>query len=154
VPNTDDSAAPVRVASGAHGRLTKQDARTAFNIWLDLLSEDDLILYSDGSQLPPAARGEPPCKGYGFAIYRKSQSLCTGYGWLYDTSVVLSLNENNGLQQIKICLDNTAAIWCLRGNPFHSGQQAFLDFHRLADETDQSQMVTRSRGYRRQREGW
>jgi ribonuclease HI len=127
---------------------TKEEAKEAFLGWLDELSTDDLVIYSDGSQLPPATRGGIPRKGYGYAIYQKETLLCTGYGRLHDTSVVfdaealgalkglrraLTLPEYTGLQRITVCLDNTAAIWCLRGNPSLSGQHVFTAFHEIAD---------------------
>jgi hypothetical protein len=68
--------------------LSKDDAKVAFETWLDGLPPDDLVVYIDGSQLPPATRGEPARKGYGYAIYQKKTLLYIGYGRLHDTSIV------------------------------------------------------------------
>jgi hypothetical protein len=54
-------------------------------------------------------------------------------GALQGLRKALTLPEYYGLQQITVCLDNTAAIWCLRGNPSLSGQQVFTAFHDIAD---------------------
>jgi ribonuclease HI len=34
---------------------------------------------------------------------------------------------------VTVCLDNIAAIWCLRGNPSLSGQHIFTAFHEIAE---------------------
>jgi ribonuclease HI len=82
--------------------------------------------------------------GWGFAIYKGTDLIKTGNGALgaaevFDAEAIAALE---GLQaaiqittdQIYICIDNTAVLWCLHGRPSDSSQAAFLRFKALASQ--------------------
>jgi len=115
--------------------------------WFESLSENDLIVFSNGSQLPPLAHSLAPRKGYGYAIYQKEKLLCIGHGKFHNTSVVFDAKAFEALQdlritialpkyhlqQIIVCLDNTAVIWCLKNNLSLLGYRVFTAFHRITN---------------------
>ena len=124
--------------------MTKEDAAKAFIEWQAALPARDVVIFTDGSQLETAV-------GYGFAIYADGTLKATGKGKLSPTSIVFDaevVGAWKGLQHVTlefpelmdrriwVCLDNTGAIWGLRGNPSGSTQWAYLRFHAVADKHD------------------
>lgn len=124
---------------------TKEEAAEAFREWLNTLSDRDIVIYSDGSQL------ELGKVGYGFAIYTRSHCEETGWGRLHPISEVFDaeavgawmglqtaiagrLDVNKG--QVWVCLDSTNVIRSLDGNGSPSSQWAFRKFRQAMDLFD------------------
>ena len=124
------------------GSKTKQEATSAFNSWYAQVPEQDLIVFSDGSQ-------DRAQLGYGYVILNpKSQApIAQGNGSLHTCGVVFdaeAIGAWRGLEHairiaehntnITICVDNTATIWCLRGSASATSQWAFLSFHKAVSQ--------------------
>lgn len=122
--------------------LDKRLAAIAFEKWWANLPASDIVAFTDGSQMQDLL-------GYGFAIYRpgggEGELVGSGCASLNPCAVVFdaeALGALRGLQhairladrdvRIWVCLDNTAAIWCLRGTPSMTSQRHFLAFHEAA----------------------
>jgi ribonuclease HI len=99
------------------------------------------VVFTDGSKEPHTG------VGYGYAIYRTPdpEPRATGLASLsfeaevFDAETVgawrgleHALRITGDDEQITVCLDNTAAIWCLRGRASDTSQWAFLAFHEAA----------------------
>jgi ribonuclease HI len=99
------------------------------------------VVFTDGSKEPHTG------VGYGYAIYRTPdpEPRATGLASLsfeaevFDAETVgawrgleHALRITGDDEQITVCLDNTAAIWCLRGKASDTSQWAFLAFHEAA----------------------
>lgn len=122
------------------GGQSKEDAAKAFRAWLRTLPDTHTVVYSDGSQLEGRT-------GYGYALYRGRHNIRHGCGRLRQAEVFdgevegarhglrAALRINNG-HPIHVCLDNTAVIRGLKGEPPPSSQEAFLDFQHLATLAD------------------
>lgn len=114
-------------------------AVSAFLAWIETLSTEDLIVYSDGS------RSQDGAAGYGYIIHRNKQPIGEGLARLgpvevFDAEVAGALA---GLRhattlvsrpgtQIYICPDNTSAAAGLLGQPSESSQAQFLEFQLIA----------------------
>ena len=124
------------------GGLDKNKAAKAFMQWFKAQGPGDLTVFSDGS------KGEDGI-GYGYVVYRgwEAEPVCSGRASLDGKSVVYDaevIGACRGLQaacavaepddEITVCLDNTAAIWGLRGQAALSSRWAFQAFHELADQ--------------------
>ncbi|EFY94393.2 reverse transcriptase, RNaseH [Metarhizium robertsii ARSEF 23] len=103
------------------------------------ISPDELVVYSDGSQLPGGATG------YGYAVHQNSVTICEGSGRLgpaevFDAEAAGALEGLRAAVKIPdasdnpivVCLDNLAAATCLRGTALDSSQSAFLKFQEIA----------------------
>ncbi|EXU94857.1 reverse transcriptase domain protein [Metarhizium robertsii] len=103
------------------------------------ISPDELVVYSDGSQLPGGATG------YGYVVHQNSVTVCEGSGRLgpaevFDAEAVGALEGLGAAVKISdasdnpivVCLDNLAAATCLRGTASDSSQSAFLKFQVIA----------------------
>jgi ribonuclease HI len=116
--------------------MTKAMAAEHFKSWWKSLPEDDVTVFSDGSeQYESGQRGV----GYGFAIYQRAQKVSDGLGTINSVSHVFdaeAVGAWKGLQavlrnptlrnrRIWMCIDSTSVIWCLRGNASDSSQWAF-----------------------------
>ena len=129
-------------ADPTEGR-SKEAATKDFERWWALLQPNDMVVFSDGSEMEKKL-------AYGYAIYRPGDGegdlLDTGRASLDPCSVVFdaeALGALRGLQhairlanldtRIWVCLDNTAAIWCLRGTASLTSQKHFIAFHKAAD---------------------
>jgi hypothetical protein len=55
-------------------------------------------------------------------------------GALRGLEAAIDVTKDQGERHIWVCLDSTAAIWCLRGNPSDTSQWAFRRFHEIADK--------------------
>jgi ribonuclease HI len=131
------------------GGIDKKTAAKHFLAWEAAVPPWDIIVYSDGSQ---KVIDKTPSLGYGYTIYQGGQELDSGYASIDNSSVVfdaeaigalrgldraIHLTRDQGERHIWVCVDNTAAIWCLRGNPSDSAQWAFRKFHELVDQDNE-----------------
>lgn len=118
--------------------MDKKKAAEAFEAWWKDLDPWDWAVFTDGSRF----QGD---LGYGYAIYRGGEAApgYTDAGGLDPCAVVFdaeALGALRGLQKttavapatarIWVCVDNTAAIWCLRGTASNTSQKHFLQFHK------------------------
>ncbi|KAJ4176432.1 hypothetical protein NW755_14951 [Fusarium falciforme] len=120
------------------GDYTKSHGALIFRAWLRSTNGKDLVVYSDGSQAPSGATS------YGYAIYRRKLLVDEGCGRLGPAEVFdgEAAGALEGLKaaarfagptdRIWVCLDNTSAAECLRGNPSDSSQSIFLEFQAIA----------------------
>jgi ribonuclease HI len=118
---------------------SKDKSADAFSHWVESLDPLTLVVYSDGSLSSEGAAG------YGFTIHQDKVPIFDGSGRLGPAEVfdaeaagaleglkaALNLREL-ATQNIYICLDNLAAVTCLRGTPSDSSQDVFLEFQALA----------------------
>ncbi|EXU94515.1 reverse transcriptase domain protein [Metarhizium robertsii] len=117
----------------------KDESAADFLKWLEGISPDELVVYSDGSQLPGGATG------YGYAVHQNSVTICEGSGRLgpaevFDAEAAGALEGLRAAVKIPdasdnpivVCLDNLAAATCLRGTALDSSQSAFLKFQEIA----------------------
>jgi ribonuclease HI len=125
--------------------LDKRVAAKKFLEWEAAVPPWDVIVYTDGSQ---KTQENQPVLGYGYSIWQGGVELESGCASIDSCSVVFdaeavgalrglerAVHQTNGQgdRHIWICVDNTAAIWCLRGNPSDTSQWAFRKFHELVD---------------------
>jgi ribonuclease HI len=118
---------------------TKEESAALFRQWLESVPPPTLIVYSDGSKSTDGAAG------YGFVVHQHGETVLSGSGRLGPAEVfdaeakgaleglraALSIQEAPR-NDVVVCLDNLAAVACLRGNPSDSSQDVFLDFQSLA----------------------
>lgn len=122
--------------------LSKKQATAAFHAWWTQRTEADITVFTDGS------KGDDGL-GYGFVVYRGSSRIDQGNRAIHPTSTVFdaeAIGAWRGLEKaiqhatfnetLTICLDNTAVIWCLRGQASDTSQWAFLQAHEAATEWD------------------
>lgn len=145
VPRVPLAGAPQRFTPGSRIDPTKGMGKAVaaddFRRWLANLPPTDWGVCTDGSQKKLEL-------GYGFAVFRagKDVPMDTGRASINSCSVVLdakALGALQGLQRILeyaaptervwVCLDNTAAIWCLGGTASKTSQQHLLTFHKGAE---------------------
>lgn len=124
------------------GGVPKEEAARRFIEWLDMVSPDDIVVYTDGSE-----KHENNCVqiGYGWAAFRAGLEFAAGSASITPESHVFdaeAIGALKGLQaaakaqpgaRIWICVDSTSVIWGLRGDAPRSSQWAFLEFHDLVD---------------------
>lgn len=129
-----------RFAPGSTARVannSKNEAAKAFERWVTSLPDTHLVVYSNGS------KSEEGNVGYGYVICRGKDKIAQGKGRLSDAKVfdgeakgaIHGLKHAMKLHQgkpIHVCLNNTAVITGLRGDPSDSSQAAFLEFHEIA----------------------
>lgn len=116
-------------------------AATASREWLKCLPDDHVVAFSDRSSTREG-------RGYSYAIYqagkeiRYSTASISPYSVVFDTEAVgawralqhiIGIPPEQHQRQIWVCLDNTTAIWYLRGNPSNTSQGAFPQFHRAME---------------------
>lgn len=126
-------------------KVSKKRAAEAFKEWEQWLSPREIVVYSDGSK--DAGR-----TGYGYVIYKDGRQIAAGQASLDDLSEVFdaeAIGAWKGLEKalslpeylgdpytVWVCLDNTSAIWGLRGNAPTTSQWAFRRFHKAVSEHD------------------
>jgi ribonuclease HI len=125
--------------------LDKKTAAKHFEEWFKARTRDDLVLFSDGSELTKDGAHHV---GYGWVIYRNGFAIAEGKGAINPQSHVFDaeaigackgLKHAEGLaRQLKgpdtgpegirvwACIDSTSVIWSLQGNPSPTSQWAFL----------------------------
>lgn len=122
----------------------KEEAAEKFKVWADSLPPNHTVVYTDGSRL--SMRGDPHTSlgvGYGYAIYRDKKLVHAGCRPLDRAEVfdaeaegaakgVAKASELFPQDPITVCLDNSAVIYGLHGNPPASSQAAFLDYYDTA----------------------
>ena len=118
---------------------SKKEAAEEFNKWFDFLPSKDTVVFSDGSKTKDGI-------GWGYSIWRNGRQLAGGSGGLklaevFDAEARAALEGlkralrlTNSQHTTHVCLDNTAAIQGLLGNPSESSQHVFLEFQALAKE--------------------
>jgi ribonuclease HI len=123
----------------------KKKAAVAFTKWADSVDPKHTVVYTDGSRL--SQRGDPHTAlgvGYGYAIYRDRQLVHAGCRPLDRAEVfdaeaegaaagVAKASSLYPQDPITVCLDNSAVLYGLHGNPSASSQAAFLSFYRTAE---------------------
>ncbi|CCE34857.1 uncharacterized protein CPUR_08796 [Claviceps purpurea 20.1] len=129
------------------GGLSKSDAAKEFEAWYTALPRDDVVVFTDGSQ------NEKSQVGYGYAVYQNGKEIGCGQASLPDfphsvvfdaeavgawrgLQHVLRLPPEQSQTRIWVCLDNTGAIWCHRGNASDTSQWAFLQLHGASEVFD------------------
>lgn len=125
-----------------------------FHQWIATLTDADITVYSDGSQLEGRS-------GFGYALYKGQSNtpLHTGCRPLPQAEVFDAEIEGAraGLRAattltpsastITVCLDNTAAINCLQGSPTISSQAAALDFQQMSAASNATVSIRWSPGH-------
>lgn len=115
----------------------KADEAKLFREWQSQLPDTHLVVFSDGSKLLTGA------VGWGYAVYQGRRKIKQGKGRLgiaevFDGEVEGALNSLREAlciysgYPIHVCLDNTAVIQGLLGEPAESSQTAFLEFQDYA----------------------
>lgn len=118
----------------------KEQGKERYDDWHLRLREQELVLYSDGSQDRQT--------GWGFVAYMNGKRLHQQHGSLkrakvFDAEAIGAQKaaewaENNKElirpRHVHFCLDNTAVIRRLPGHPTENSQEAFLKFYEMQDK--------------------
>lgn len=127
---------------------SKEAAAAEFQTWFnDQVFTNNTIAFSDGSVGTDG-------KGFGYVLYRGGQKIARGCASIHHHSVVFDAEAVGAWRALEhavqlghhrlptpgysetffVCLDNTAAIWSLRGTPSLTSQWAFLRFHQMSQQ--------------------
>lgn len=129
------------------GGVSKEDAAVAFSSWTSSLPDQDMVVYTDGSEFNDKGTRKV---GYGYTIIRDKNEVAHGQGRIHDVSHVfdaegiaalrglqraVQLHQETPSGHIWLCIDSTSVIWCARGKAATSSQWAFLQLHELLDSS-------------------